>query len=174
MTTYAAGANESRVRHKEMTMKPYVVVLFIAALATACGGGGDSLVGKAEAIAKKMCACKDAKCADDVSKELREMRKSNKGKDKDKEPSKADVEKLMKARQQYRKCEKELMEKAGADHPAVKKMAGFADEMCKCADKACGDKVMKQMREMRGGARGLRKHTREHTKRLGECYAKLK
>ena len=49
-------------------MKKLVLALGIASsfLATGCGDGSDKL----EAVKKKMCACTDAACAQEVTKEL--------------------------------------------------------------------------------------------------------
>jgi hypothetical protein len=120
----------------------WLLVLVLAA----CGGGKkdkfDAAVAEMDAIATKMCACKDADCTSKVQAELLELRKTFKdrfGKDK---PS-ADQDKQGRAAEErLRTCRTKASGEAQSFEDVLAKLATYRTEMCACADKACSDKVL--------------------------------
>ena len=150
------------------------------------------ITGPAEAMAKmeefktKMCACKDAKCAQGVSDEMtewsQEMARTMK------EPtrmSKDDQRKAAAIGEEMGRCMQTAMGVGGDTTPtmgaveALAAMEGFKTKMCACADKKCALAVsdemtrwsQKQANEMREPPRMTEEQTKQAAA-LGEAMGK--
>lgn len=175
-------------------MRSYLAVVCVVLALGACKKDKwEQAVTDLEGFRDKMCACKDKSgdrairqsCADDVEKSVKDWEKSMKdkfGKD-DKPPDKL-IERGDKAEKELRDCKKEIAK--GADalkmQATMDQMVKFKDDMCKCADKACADKVMadmskwgdeqaKNMGDFRPSDDDM-KRMEELTKQLTDCSAK--
>lgn len=103
---------------------------------TAAGKGG--LVAKLEALATEACACKDMACADAVTTKVTTLGEQNK------EFDQADLGALQAAQSKMDMCMAKL-------NPAIVAYLAIADDACKCADKACADKVAQRFADWTAG-----------------------
>jgi hypothetical protein len=87
----------------------------------ACGSKADEVISGLKKYKDKMCACTDAKCADDVHKEFRDWRKDMK-KDLKKEdkPSESVMKEIGEIQNSYDEC-KQKASKGGDEKKADKK-----------------------------------------------------
>lgn len=97
-------------------MKKILLAFSMMALAGGCGGNDmDEAVNKMGSFADKLCKCKDVACAEGVKKEMDAYGESVEKKFKGKEPSKAQIEKMMKSMGKIQECMEKLKP---ADAPA--------------------------------------------------------
>ncbi|HWU88434.1 MAG TPA: hypothetical protein VN253_14205 [Kofleriaceae bacterium] len=95
----------------------------------------------------KMCACKDAACADEVQKDYKDWTRSQR--DAAEKLSKSDRRPLDEIDDELKACRRKLRE-GDADEQvrqAIAKMEDFKSQMCQCTDKPCADRVSKEMQE---------------------------
>jgi hypothetical protein len=115
-----------------------VSCLFLAAGCDKKSGGGaggkSELVPKLEALAAEACASKDMPCADAVTAKVTTLGEQNKDFDK------ADLPALQAAQLKMDTCMAKL-------NPVIVAYLAIADDACKCADKACADKVAARFAE---------------------------
>jgi len=92
------------------------------------GGKKSDLVTKLEALTAEACACKDMACGKAVTVKATTLGEQNKDFDKDDLPALQSTQAAMDL------CIAKL-------NPVLVEYMAIADEACKCADKACADKV---------------------------------
>jgi hypothetical protein len=111
-------------------------------------GAGDAIA-KMTDFKDQMCKCADKACADKVTEQMTKWGTdmAKEGADKAGAISEEDTKKMAAVTEEMIKCMTTAMtgkKKSGAGD-AIAKMTDFKDQMCKCADKACADKVTEQM-----------------------------
>jgi|GEM_PF-6397168 len=104
-------------------------VIAMAAFATGCPGSKEAK--KMQKYASKMCACQDAKCAQDVHKEMTAWVKEH-FKGGKKKGTKKNVKKWKKAQKKFNKCYIEKIKAGSAPKPADTKKP--ADDKKPAAD----------------------------------------
>jgi hypothetical protein len=115
-------------------MRIVFAMISVLVLVTGCdkkkeGGGKKSdLVTKLEALTAEACACKDKACGAAVTVKVTTLGEQNKDFDKD------DLPALQATQNAMDMCIAKL-------NPVLVEYLAIADEACKCADKACADKV---------------------------------
>jgi hypothetical protein len=85
----AAWADGAARAQQPRMMNKLALALILSFSATACGDAFDDALEQFEGYKKKMCACKDAACADKVKEDWRTWRKGLKSKLGDTKPSEA-------------------------------------------------------------------------------------
>ena len=101
--------------------------------------GGAALAKEFSEMRDKVCACKDAACADKLKDEIKEDR-GKEFKKEMKDLSDKEKDKIDAIEEEIKVCEKKL-----AGEAQLVAMTQFKDKMCACADKSCADKVMQEM-----------------------------
>ena len=119
-----------------------ISIAFVAALSLMAVAGCKKKGGEMKAMRDDMCACKDAKCVDEVTKKYA---KASEGKAEAKEPSEED----MKMAKEMTECAQKAMTGGGGDMKADDKGGG---DMKKPDDKGGGD--MKKPDDKGGAAAG--------------------
>ena len=155
-----------------------ILVVCCLVLATGCdkkksGGGGaaggkSELLTKLDALAVEACACKDMPCADAVTAKVDELGKANQDFDKDELPQ------LQATQAKMDMCMAKL-------NPVIVAYLAIADDACKCADKACADKVGERFAEWTAAFKKAGTKLRGNDanvamkagKAAGECMTKL-
>jgi hypothetical protein len=80
----------------------------------ACGkSAGDEALSKLEGFKNQICACKDKACAEKVSEEMTKWGEEFQKNNKDKEPSKEQMEKAAKITEELGECMTKLMTGGG-------------------------------------------------------------
>ena len=126
------------------------------------------------AVRDKVCACKDAACAEKLKEEFKESPRRKEIKKEIKALSDGDKQKIDAIEDEIKACESKL---EGGDQIAA--MTQFKDKICACNDKACADKVTQEM-SVWGNSHQDSKLSQEDMKRaaeigdeIGKCIAKL-
>lgn len=140
------------------------ILLGACVVAAACGGGDKAKVQK---VKDAMCACKDKACVDKVEAESRELSKSLEATYKDEKDVPADLLALL---DEIDKCETKAKEGEAAG-----KVKALADAACACKDKACVEKVMRDVEAMGTEvmASNPSPEMAKEAQRAGECMAKV-
>lgn len=153
----------------------------------ACKSKTEQAISDMKSLRDKMCDCKDKDCVEKVEEEFKEIGK--KYRDEKDDPSPETKKQAKEIMGEYRDCRRKVKHGGGgagegdgdgegnskgaaAAAEAVSKMTGFKDSMCKCADKACADKVTEEMTKWssemaKTGATNM-KPSPEDAKKMGE------
>lgn len=138
----------------------------------------------------EVCKCKDEACAKAISLRMRSlvMKKMAALPSKDKmafvmklqKDYKADMDRAKKCAEKFKPAEGKSTGK-GLGPAVMKKLSGFADNLCKCKDIKCAQGVQKQMQTW--GMEQAKKKTKPNDaekkammpimKKMGQCYKKL-
>ena len=126
------------------------------------------------AVRDKVCACKDAACAEKLEEELKASPRREELEQEIKALSDGDRQKIEVIEDAIKACKSKL---AGGDQLAA--MEQFRDKMCACKDKECAEKVMQEMtvwgnshKDDTASPEDLKKAA-EIGEELGRCGAKL-
>ncbi|MBA3500518.1 MAG: hypothetical protein H0T65_09105 [Deltaproteobacteria bacterium] len=112
---------------------------YLAAAPTVSLGVG-ALEREFKGIKDKVCACKDAECAQKLKDEFKASPRRKQVKKEIKALSEKDQAKLEMIEDEIKACEKKL----GGDDQ-LEAMEQFRDKICGCPDKTCADKVTQEM-----------------------------
>jgi hypothetical protein len=127
-----------------------------------CGKKGGGAEKEFEGYVNAICACKDMKCITDEGQKYADKHKNDKPGKSDAKPSKKMIELTAKMADCNKKIMEEEMKKATPPPPveppptepppaadpaeAMKgEITALKDKLCACADKACGDGVLKEL-----------------------------
>ena len=130
-----------------------VVVVLVACKST---DRWDTAIAEMDAFRARMCACKDAACANGVAAEIKAWERGMAKKFGDKEPPERIAKRAAQIESDTRACHAAVVKPAGSAasaasaanaavdasaDPVLAKMIGFRDRMCACKDEACIDAV---------------------------------
>jgi hypothetical protein len=114
-------------------------------MAPRLSAGGGAIASGLRKYRDKMCACKDVKCAEDVSDDMRDWSKTVR--DEAKALSRDERKPLDEIDDEMKACRRKLRE-GDLDAEAREVMAKFEEiksKMCACADRACADRIQKEL-----------------------------
>jgi hypothetical protein len=144
--------------------------------------GGGALGAKLRKYRDQMCACKDAACTEEVFKEMKDWAKTVR--DEAKSLPKDEMKTLDEIDDEMKACRRKISEgdQVALIQEAIAKFEGYKAAMCTCADRACAERVHREMEEWSRAEAGRTKDTKpsdEDTKKLmtlatayGECQTK--
>ena len=95
----------------------------------------------------KMCACKDTACADEVQKDYKDWTRSQR--DAAEKLSRSERRPLDDIDDEIKACRRKLRDGDAAEQgrEAIAKMEEFRNQMCRCTDKPCADRVSRAMQD---------------------------
>jgi hypothetical protein len=128
-----------------------------------------SLEKELNGVKDKVCACKDAACAEKLKEEFKASPRRKEIKKQIKDLKDSEKEKIDKIEEEIKACESKL-----AGEGQLDAMERFKDQVCACMDKACADKVTQEM-TVWGNSHKDEKLSEDDMKRatvLGEQMAK--
>jgi hypothetical protein len=99
----------------------------------------DAVVLEMDAFAARLCGCPDVACADKVSKDVLDFRKTLKDRLGNARPTDAQTKRGREAENKLNECRSKLS--TTGFEPVLTQLEAFKTRMCACADKACTDKV---------------------------------